>query len=287
MGQSFSRVIESSRFCCHRMCGGCPRITCVVRDDAVARWISWLLCGLSGRRRRSGALTRMMVALLLYAYARGIRSSRVIERACVEDVAFRVIAAQRQPDHATIARFIERHQDAIGGLFGEVLTLCARNGLAQCGGDRGRRHEGHGQRQPQREPRLRADRSRDRRGSDRDRRRRGRELGEARGDELPEELRDRRARGPGCAKPRAGSRPSATRDPQPMPRDRPKRLKEAKRRLDEELWSEIRANEAYERYRARGRMKDGRRFGRPPESLHAARDTRGPDQHHRPRLTGR
>src|SRR3954452_5350631 len=65
----------------------------------------------------------MMVALLLYAYARGIRSSRVIERACEEDVAFRVLAAQQQRDHATIARFIERHQAAIADLFGEVLTL--------------------------------------------------------------------------------------------------------------------------------------------------------------------
>src|ERR687897_129150 len=75
----------------------------------------------------------MMLALLLYAYARGARSSRVIERACVEDVAFRVIAAQQRPDHATIARFVANHQDAIAGLFGEVLALCARNGLAQVG----------------------------------------------------------------------------------------------------------------------------------------------------------
>ena len=75
----------------------------------------------------------MMVALLLYAYARGIRSSRVIERACEEDVAFWVLAAQHRPDRATIARFVERHQDAIAGLFGEVLTLCARSGLAKVG----------------------------------------------------------------------------------------------------------------------------------------------------------
>jgi hypothetical protein len=54
-------------------------------------------------------------------------------------------------------------------------------------------------------------------------------------------------------------------NPQPVPRSRPKRLKEAKRRLEEELWSEVRANQAYEAYRARGRMKDGRRFGRPPD----------------------
>src|SRR5215217_5719680 len=75
----------------------------------------------------------MMVALLLYAYSRGIRSSRVIERACEEDVAFRVLAAQQHPDHATLARFVERHQDAICGLFGEVLALCARSGLAKVG----------------------------------------------------------------------------------------------------------------------------------------------------------
>src|SRR5918995_4887232 len=75
----------------------------------------------------------MMVALLLYAYARGTRSSRVIERACVEDVAFRVLAAQRRPDHATIARFVANHQDAIAGLFGEVLSLCARQGLTSVG----------------------------------------------------------------------------------------------------------------------------------------------------------
>ena len=54
-------------------------------------------------------------------------------------------------------------------------------------------------------------------------------------------------------------------NPQPVPRSRPKRLKEAKRRLEEELFSEVRANQAYEAYRARGRMKDGRRFGRPPD----------------------
>src|SRR5215212_8848735 len=71
----------------------------------------------------------MMVALLLYAYARGVPSSRRIERACVEDVAFRVIAAQQRPDHATIARFVERHQRALADVFGSVLGLCARAGL--------------------------------------------------------------------------------------------------------------------------------------------------------------
>ena len=75
----------------------------------------------------------MMVALLLYAYARGQRSSRVIERECVEDIAFRLIAANRQPDHCTIARFRQRHETALAGLFGEVLALCARAGLAGVG----------------------------------------------------------------------------------------------------------------------------------------------------------
>src|SRR5215216_7590083 len=59
----------------------------------------------------------MMVALLLYAYATGRRSSRVIERACVDDVAFRVIAANQRPDHCTIARFRQRHEAALAGLF--------------------------------------------------------------------------------------------------------------------------------------------------------------------------
>ena len=90
----------------------------------------------------------MMVALLLYCWARGMRSSRAIERACVEDVACRVIAAQQRPDHATIARFVVRHERALGELFGEVLALCADAGLATRRGDRDRRHQGRGQRQP-------------------------------------------------------------------------------------------------------------------------------------------
>jgi hypothetical protein len=47
-----------------------------------------------------------------------------------------VLAAQQRPDHATLAWFLERHQDAIAGLFGEVLTLCACSGLAKVGSDR-------------------------------------------------------------------------------------------------------------------------------------------------------
>jgi transposase len=75
----------------------------------------------------------MMVALLMYAYAQGERSSRGIERRCVEDVAYRVIAAQQTPDHATIARFRVRHEAALAGLFSEVLGLCRESGLVKVG----------------------------------------------------------------------------------------------------------------------------------------------------------
>jgi len=75
----------------------------------------------------------MMVALFVYAYAIGVRSSRAIERRCHDDVAFRVITANRAPDHATIARFRVRHEDAVAGLFGEVLALCARSRLVKVG----------------------------------------------------------------------------------------------------------------------------------------------------------
>jgi transposase len=74
-----------------------------------------------------------MVALLIYAYAVGERSSRAIERRCHVDVAFRVITANQVPDHATIARFRARHEQAIAGLFGQVLGVCARAGLVSLG----------------------------------------------------------------------------------------------------------------------------------------------------------
>lgn len=75
----------------------------------------------------------MMLALLIYAYCTGERSSRRIERRLVEDVAFRVVAANQQPDHATIARFRATHESAIGALFGQVLALCSRQGLLRPG----------------------------------------------------------------------------------------------------------------------------------------------------------
>ena len=72
---------------------------------------------------------QMMVSLLLYSYALGERSSRKIESRCREDVAYRVISANQAPDHATIARFRARHEQALSGLFAQVLGLCAEAGL--------------------------------------------------------------------------------------------------------------------------------------------------------------
>lgn len=76
---------------------------------------------------------QMMVALLLYGYAVGERSSRGIERRCREDIAFRVITANQVPDHATIARFRARHERALADTFAQVLALCAKAGLVSVG----------------------------------------------------------------------------------------------------------------------------------------------------------
>src|SRR3954469_18142939 len=75
----------------------------------------------------------MMAALLLYADPRGIPCSRGIGRACVEDVAYRVVAGNLAPDHSTIAEFRCRHERPLGELFSGVLGLCARVGLASVG----------------------------------------------------------------------------------------------------------------------------------------------------------
>ncbi|MQA99523.1 MAG: IS1182 family transposase [Actinobacteria bacterium] len=71
---------------------------------------------------------KMVVTLLLYAYGKGIRSAREIERRLLEDVAFRVIAANERPDHSTICRFRQRHRDALAQLFLQVLRLCVTAG---------------------------------------------------------------------------------------------------------------------------------------------------------------
>jgi transposase len=76
---------------------------------------------------------QLLLGVLVYAYCVGERSSRKIEKRLIEDVAYRVLAANQQPDHATIARFRVEHQHAIAGLFGQVLAVCARSGLLRPG----------------------------------------------------------------------------------------------------------------------------------------------------------
>lgn len=179
----------------------------------------------------------MMVALVLYAYAVGERSARGIERRCREDVAFRVIAANQAPDHATIARFRVRHQDALEGLFGEVLRLCAKAGAVSVGvialdgtrlranaADRANRTYEQLAREILEEAAA-VDAAEDE------------QFGEARGDELPPELAD--------------------------PRTRRERLREAKRRLDSEWQAKQQELEDWKVAKADYVARTGRKLGGP------------------------
>ena len=76
---------------------------------------------------------RMMVALLLYCYATGTRSSRKIMRRCRVDVACRVIVGEDAPDFRTISDFRKIHLARLETLFVEILKLCALAGLAKVG----------------------------------------------------------------------------------------------------------------------------------------------------------
>ncbi len=151
-----------------------------------------------GAYRRDGVGRRAydpaMVALLLYSYSRGVRSARAIERACREDVACRVIAMLEVPDHATIARFVVRHEAALAELFGQVLGLCDQAGLVKPGvvAIDGTRLAGNTSRASNRDfgqiaREILAEAKATDEAED--------ELyGEARGDELPEQLRTREGR---------------------------------------------------------------------------------------------
>jgi hypothetical protein len=244
----------------------------------------------------------MMVALLLYGYATKQRSARAIERHCRQDIAYRVVTTNRVPDHATIARFVVRHEAALGGLFGSVLALCARAGLVSTGVVANLDYE-----------RIAREIVAEAKATD--------EVedalfGEARGDELPDELRTSEGRRRWLREARQALDAERTTDParaaselaeepplmprgraldqgrrgwlrdarqrlderrereaRPIPRSRGARLSESKRRLEEELQAEREANEAYEAYRARGVSRDGRRFGGGPPSPHQLPDT--------------
>jgi transposase len=201
-----------------------------------------------GSRGRPAYPPEVMVGLMLYAYSQGVRSSRVIERRCVEDVAFRVICANLLPDHATIARFRVEHELALEGLFGQVLAMCRRAGLVKVGvvaidstkiAADASSLQNLGYEQIARE--LLADAARIDAHED--------ELyGELRGDELPEELVD--------------------------PKSRRERLAAAKRELEAEWEAQRREQERiHERHRADQQRPVGQRVGgRPPHK----RDMSGP-----------
>lgn len=202
---------------------------------------------------------KMMVALYVYAYSIGVRSARAIERRCHEDVAFRVICAGQAPDHATIARFRARHEDAIAELFAGVLELCARSGLVHVGvvaldgtkiAASASHHASRDYEQIAQEILAEAaeiDAAED-------------ELyGSARGDELPEGLRtggDRRAR---LREARQALDAQRAAEAKPIPRKRKERLAECKRRLEQEAELERHVIAEHDAWRERGIASDGSR----------------------------
>ena len=233
---------------------------------ALSRWIShiYAVYRLDGHGRPAHE-PGMMVALLLYAYAHGERSSRAIERACVEDVAYRVIAANQRPDHTTVAHFRKNHERALAGLFSDVLSLCADAGLVSVGVvavDGTKLHANAAQQvnrdyeQIAEEILAEADAV--------DRAEDGR-YGDARGDELPPELSTHHGGAPGSREAKRRLDQKRAEEARAIPRSRRERLAESKRRLEEDHRVECEANAACEAYRARGVMKDGRRFGGPPK----------------------
>src|ERR1700733_13331976 len=209
-----------------------------------------------GAYRRDGVGRRaydpaMVVALLLYGYSRGVRSARAIERACVEDVALRMIAMMETPDHATIARFVARHEAALAGLFGQVLRLCDEAGLVRPGvvAIDGTRMAGNASRESTRDfgeiaREILAEAKAIDEAED--------ELyGDQRGDELPEQLRTREGRAEFFGRARERGAAGTADDQQEGG--------EAGRD------AQIAANRAYEEYRETGRDTHGRRLGRRPK----------------------
>ncbi len=118
-----------------------------VRDWLAADHLAWFVIDAVGRmdlsafyaayradgHGRGAYEPSLMVGLILYAFAAGVRSSRAIERQCRENVAYRVITGNLVPDHVTVARFICRHEQALSGLFSQVLKLCDEAGLVKPG----------------------------------------------------------------------------------------------------------------------------------------------------------
>jgi transposase len=201
----------------------------------------------------------MMVALFIYAYATGVRTSRGIERHCHDDVAFRVITANQVPDHATIARFRVRHETAIAQLFGGMLELCARAGMVQVGvvavdGTKiAAAATHHATRTYQQiaeeilEDAACLDAAED-------------ELyGHARGDELPDGLRTSGDRRKWIREAKQAMEAKRAKEAKPVARDRGERLAECKARLEQDWELERRVVVEHAAWLARGIASDGTR----------------------------
>lgn len=94
------------------------------------------LSAIVGAYRGSGSASYhpgVVLGLLVYGYATGVFSSRKLERATYDSVAFRFIAANDHPDHDTIATFRRRFLADIGRLFVEVLALAREAGMLKLG----------------------------------------------------------------------------------------------------------------------------------------------------------
>lgn len=86
-----------------------------------------------GRAGQPPFAPAMLLALLIYAYSHGVRSSRAIERLCRRDAGYRFIVGDDVPDHTVIARFRQRHAERMKGVFLQVLDLCREAGLIRLG----------------------------------------------------------------------------------------------------------------------------------------------------------
>ena len=113
-------------------------------ENHLARFIAELMdvldlskiYGFYGRRDGRGKAAYhpvMMVRVLLYGYCVGVMSSRRMERASYDDVAFRYLSADQHPDHDTIADFRRQHLPVLAQLFTQVLQLCDKAGLVKLG----------------------------------------------------------------------------------------------------------------------------------------------------------
>lgn len=113
-------------------------------ESHLARFIAELVPGLDlskiygfyGRRDGRGKAAYhpvMMVRVLVYGYCVGVMSSRRIERASYDDIAFRYLCADQHPDHDTIAAFRQQHLPVLAQLFTQILKLCNKAGLVKLG----------------------------------------------------------------------------------------------------------------------------------------------------------